>query len=100
MGLIANVMFVKWCDMYFVRLFYFFYKKVFTRTEAVVGRFIQNSCSQKFCKFHRKTSVLENLLNNVAGLNNTLAYFFANFKLVLLLKVLLLKNSCYSFEVL
>ena len=29
---------------------------------------LQNRCSQTFCKFHRKTPVLEFLFNNIAGL--------------------------------
>ena len=36
--------------------------------EAVVRRCSTNSCSEKFLKTHTKTSVLETLLNKVAGL--------------------------------
>ena len=37
-------------------------------TETAVRRFLQNRCSLKFSNIHRKTTVLESLLNKVAGL--------------------------------
>ena len=64
------------CVGLWVSLFSYAYVRAnFIRTtrfrEAVVERcsYLQNSCSQNFCKLHRKTPVLESLFNKVAGLN-------------------------------
>ena len=38
---------------------------------------LQNRCSWKFCKFHRKTPVLESVFNKVAGLTFWRTPFFA-----------------------
>ena len=37
-------------------------------TEAAIANVLQNSCSKKFRKFHRKTPVLESLFDKVVSL--------------------------------
>ena len=49
-------------------LFYHFQKQPYTDV-------LQITCYQKFCNFHRKTSVLESLVNGFAGLRSFSLYF-------------------------
>ena len=57
-------------------------------------------CSEKYCKFHRKTPVLESLFNNVAGpqacnfIKKILQYWCFPIKFAKFLRTPILRNIC------